>query len=327
MQEQIHLLIVALVTMCTLPAVHAAQRPAAAAYPERPIRLISPFPPGGSNDIVARFIGGKLSERLGAQVVVDNRAGASGVIGAELAAHAAPDGHTLLMASTTFVMVAVVRRLSFDVQKSFDPISLIGQSPNSIVINPGLPVKSLSELVARAKAKPASILYASTGVAGFNHFGGELFKKLAGIDLVHVPYKGGGPAMIDVIAGQVPMMFSSVTQVLPHLRSDKLRMLAVGARQRLHVLPDIPTVSEAGYPGYEVAVWWGIASPAGVPGTVIERLNREIGAVLRDPAVQKYFSNEAAETLPGTPAQFRQFIGAELAKWSDVSKTAGITEK
>jgi tripartite-type tricarboxylate transporter receptor subunit TctC len=230
-----------------------------------------------------------------------------------------------MMASTTFVMVAAVRTLPYDVEKSFDPIALIGTSPNSIVVSPAAGFASLRELVDRAKARPASIFYASTGIAGFNHFGGELFKRLAGIDLVHVPYKGGGPAMIDVMSGQVPMMFSSLTQVLPHVRTGKLKVLAVGAAKRSPVLPEVPTVAEAGYPGYEVAVWWGIVAPAGVPQAIVARLYREINAILRDPATRERLAAEAAETLPVTPVEFRKFIHDELTKWTAVGKAAGIT--
>src|SRR5512146_1368554 len=227
------------------------------AFPDKPIRLVVPFPPGGSNDVLARYLGIKLSDRLGQQIVVDNRGGANGIIGADLAAHATADGYTLLMVSTSWVMNAAVRKLPYSVENSFDPISMIGQSPNSVVVYPGWGVNSLHELVDRARAKPASIFYASTGIGGFNHFGGELFKKVAGIDLVMVPYKGGGPAMIDVMSGQIPMMFSSLTQALPHIRSGKLKVLAVGAAKRNAAAPDTPTVAEAGFPGYEMYVWWG----------------------------------------------------------------------
>ena len=230
-------------------------------FPQKPIRLIVPFPPGGSNDVLGRYYGVKLGERLGEQVVIDNRGGANGIIGTELAAHSTPDGYTLLMVSTSYVMNAAVRRLPYDVEKSFDPVTTIGSSPNSIVVHPTF-TGTLRELVERAKAKPKSIMYAATGVGGFNHFGGELFNKVAGTQLVMVAYKGGGPAMIDVMAGQIPVMFSSVTQVLPHVRSGKLKVLAVGAATRTPALPDVPTVIESGYPGYEVYVWWGIVAPA-----------------------------------------------------------------
>jgi tripartite-type tricarboxylate transporter receptor subunit TctC len=225
-------------------AVHSAEKPD---FPTKPIRWIVAFPPGGSNDMLGRYLGAKLAERLGEQVVIDNRGGANGIIGADIAARAAADGYTLLFISTSFVMNAAVRSsLPYDVEKSFDPISTIGSSPNSIVVYPGAGFKSLRDLVDRARAKPASIFYASTGVGGFNHFGGELFKKITGINMLMVPYKGGGLAMIDVMSGQVPVMFSSITQVLPHVRSGKLNVLAIGADKRSPVVPDIPTVGEAG---------------------------------------------------------------------------------
>ncbi len=308
-----------------LPASYAAQQPQANGFPNKPIRWIIPFPPGGSNDILGRYLGAKLSDRLGQQIVIDNRGGASGIIGADLAAQAPADGYTLLMVSTSFVMNAAVRQLPYDVEKSFDPISMIGSSPNCIVVNPAFGVRSLSELVDRARAKPASIFYgAAGGIAAFNHFGGELFKKVAGINLVMVPYKGGGPAMIDVMGGQIPMMFSSVLQVLPHVRSGKLKVLAVGAAKRTPALPDIPTVAEAGFPGYEVYVWWGIVAPAGSPPAVLEKLRHEATLVLQDPETKKRLLADAAEPQIITPAEFRKLVHNDKQKWADVAKQAGI---
>jgi len=256
--------------------------------------------------------------------VIDNRGGANGIIAAELAANAPADGYTLLMVNSSFVMNAAVRPLRYDVEKSFDPVSTIGSSPNSIVVFPGFGVGSLRELVDRAKAKPGDISYASTGVAGFNHFGGELFNKVAGIKMMMVPYKGGGPAMIDVMAGNIPVMFTSVTQVLPHVRAGRIKMLAVGATQRTPVLPDVPTVSESGYPGYEVYVWWGVSAPAGTPRPVIEKLHREFNSVIGEPETQRLLAAEAAETQTLTPAAFRKLIHDELVKWREVAQQAGI---
>ncbi len=241
-----------------------------------------------------------------------------------MVANAPADGYTLLMISTSYVMNAAARPLPYDVEKSFDPISMIGSSPNSLVVFPASGIGSLRELVDRARANPGAINYASTGVGGFNYFGGELFKKIAGIDLAHVPYKGGGLAMIDVMSGHVPVMFTSVTQVLPNVRAGRIRMLAVGAAQRLAVLPDIPTVAEAGYPGYEVAVWWGVSAPARTPGTVLDKLHREITAVLRQPETQKLLATEAAEIRIVSPAELRKFINDEVRKWTGVAKEAGI---
>jgi tripartite-type tricarboxylate transporter receptor subunit TctC len=303
---------------------HSAERAPANDFPNKPIRWIVPFPPGGSNDVLGRYIGIKLSERLGQQVITDNRAGANGIIGADLASQAPADGYTLLMVSTSFVMNAAVRTLPYDIEKSFDPISTIGTSPNSVVVYPGAGFKSLRDLVDRAKAKPASIFYASTGVGGFNHFGGELFKKVAGVDMVMVPYKGGGPAMTDLMAGQIPVMFSSLTQVLPHARSGTLKVLAIGADKRSPAAPDIPTVAEAGFPGYEVYVWWGVSAPAGVPRPVMEKLRREITAVLQDPETKKRLLADSAEPINLTQAEFRKMIQDDKKKWADVAKQAGI---
>ena len=308
----------------SLPAAYAADQPPAGSFPDKPIRIIIPFPPGGSNDMLIRYLGIKLADRLGQQMVIDNRGGANGIIGADLAAHATADGYTLLMVSTSYVMNAAVRPLPYDVEKSFDPVSMIGTSPNSIVVNPGFGVDTLRELVDRARAKPASIFYASTGIGGFNHFGGELFKKIAHIDMVMVPYKGGGPAMIDLISGQVPVMFSSVTQVLPHVRAGKLKVLAVGASKRTPALPDVPTVAEAGYPGYEVYVWWGIVAPAGVPQPILNKLHDEINAILSEPETHDRLANDAAETLIVSPAEFGKFIHDDVKKWTEVAKQAGI---
>ena len=316
-----------LVMLCALvkplSVAYSAEKPQID-FPSKPIRWIVPFPPGGSNDVLGRYIGIKLGERLGQQVVIDNRAGANGIIGAELAAHSPADGYSLLMVSTSFVMNAAVRALPYDIEKSFDPISTIGSSPNSIVVYPGAGFKSVRDLVDRAKAKPASIFYASTGIGGFNHFGGELFKKVAGIDMVMVPYKGGGPAMTDVMSGQVPVMFSSLTQVLPHVRSGTLKVLAIGADKRSPAAPDIPTVTEAGFPGYEVYVWWGVSAPAGVPAAVMEKLRREITAVLLDPETQKRLLADSAEPMNLTQAEFRKMIQDDKKKWTDVAKQAAI---
>ena len=296
-------------------------------YPHKPIRFIVPFPPGGSNDVLSRYLGIKLTERLGQQVVIDNRAGANGIIGTELASHAPADGYTILIASTSYVMNAAVRPLPYDVEKSFDPVSFIAQAPNCIVVNPKGGFASLRDLVEKARAKPASIFYASTGIGGFNHFGGELFKKVAKIDMVMVPYKGGGPAMTDVIAGNIPVMFSSVTQALPHIRNHRLTALAVGAAKRTSALPDVPTVAEAGYPGYEHYVWWGIVVPHGVPRRVQDKLRSELNGILQDPDTKKRLQMDAAEPRTISPADFRKLIHNDVKKWKDVAKSAGIRVK
>jgi tripartite-type tricarboxylate transporter receptor subunit TctC len=309
----------------TLPLAQAAQP--ADSYPTRPIRIIVPFPPGGSNDTLSRFVGAKLGERLGQQIVIDNRAGANGIIGTEIASQSTNDGYNLLIVSTSYVMNAAVRKLPYDVVKSFDPISMIGSAPNCLVVNPQGPFSSIGALVEQAKANPGKFNYASTGVGGFNHFGGELFKKVTGTNIVHVPYKGGGPAMIDVIANNIPLMFSSVTQVLAHVRSNRLKVIAVGAEKRTPVLPDVPTVIESGFPGYDVSVWWGLSAPAGVPGPVMKKLSRELTVILKDPATQKRLLADAAQPQIMAPEEIRRMIRSDVKKWTGVAKQANIQVK
>lgn len=293
-------------------------------YPNKPVRIIVPFPAGGSNDILARYFGDRLTEQLGQSSVIDNRGGANGIIGTELAANAPADGYTLLIISTSYTMNAAVRKLPYDVEKTFDPIAMFGSSPNTVVVHPDGGLDSLQEIVRRAKAKPGSLMYASTGIASFNHFGGELFKKLAGIDLGHVPYKGGGPAMIDVMAGQIPIMFSSVMQVLPHVRNGKLKLIAVGADKRSPVIPDVPTFAEAGYPGYEMYVWWGITAPAGLPNKVMRQLTKIFSVIVTDPATHKRLQADAAEPREASPEEFRKLIHDEVLKWRSVAQSAGL---
>lgn len=315
--------IAACAPLIALACVHAGAA-GSADFPTKPVRWIVPFPPGGSNDVLARYVGIKLGERLREQVVIDNRGGANGIIGTELASNAPADGYTMLMVSTSFVMNAAVRPLPYDVDKSFDPIATIGSSPNSIIVFPGSGISSVRDLMARAKASPGGMNYASTGVGGFNHFGGELFKKMAQVDLVHVPYKGGGPAMTDIMAGQVPVMFSSLTQALPNVRTGRLKLLAIGADTRSAVVPDIPTMSEAGVPGYEVYVWWGVVAPAGTPRAALSKLRTEIAAVLEDPETKRRLIADAAEPKTMSPADMREMIRADVRKWAEVARIAGI---
>jgi tripartite-type tricarboxylate transporter receptor subunit TctC len=299
--------------------------PAAAAdFPNRPVRIIVPFPPGGSNDLLARYFGDKLTEQSGQQSVIDNRGGANGIIGTQLAAAATPDGYTLLAISVSYTMNAAVRKLPYDVVKSFDPVAMFGTNSNCLVVAANGNLNSLKEIIALAKSKPGSLAYASTGVGGFNHFGGELFKKMAGVDLVHVPYKGGGPAMIDVMGGQIPMMFSSVTQVLPYVRTGRLKLVAVGSSKRSPIVPEVPTFAEAGLPGYEVYGWWGITAPAGVPSATRAHLTKMFSEILREPGTRKRLAAEAAEPHDMEPEEMRAFIREEVKKWTEVAKDAGI---
>ncbi|HEX2830860.1 MAG TPA: tripartite tricarboxylate transporter substrate binding protein [Burkholderiales bacterium] len=302
----------------------AAQGADSARFPSKPIRVIVPFPPGGSNDILGRVIAQKMSERLGQQAIVDNRGGADGIIGTELAARSPADGHTLLIVSTSYAMNPAIHKLPYDPVKSLIPISLIGSGANVLAVTPSLPVKTLKDLIALAKARPGQLHYASSGIGGFNHFGGELFKSMAGVNLQHVPYKGGGPAMVDVMTGQVEVLFGTLIQALTHLRTGKLRPLGVGSAKRSPVVPDVPTISEAGVAGYDGSIWWGILGPAGIPQPIVTRLNTEIGAILRDPDMAKRLNAEAAEPLIETPEAFGKLIAGDLAKWQRIAKQAGI---
>jgi tripartite-type tricarboxylate transporter receptor subunit TctC len=303
----------------------ALMAPAAADdYPVRPVRLIVPFPPGGSNDVVGRMIATQLSERLGKQVVVDNRAGAGGVIGSEIAAKSPPDGYTLLVVSIAHAVNPWLYKLNYDPIKAFAPVAILATGPNVLAVNPSLPVNSVKELVALAKQKPGELQYASAGVGSFQHLGGELFKLTAGVDILHVPFKGGGPAMIDVIGGHTKIVFSSLVQTTPHLRSGKLKALATGGAQRNSILPDVPTVKEAGVPDYEAVNWWGIVAPAGTPAAVVEKLRREIATVQESSETQKQFVNEGASVIQMTLPQFAAFMQAEMDKWGRVVKAGNI---
>ena len=302
----------------------AAPSEPATTFPTRPVRIVVPFPPGGSNDILGRFMGQKLTERMGQQCVIDNRAGADGIIGTELVAKAPPDGYTLLVVSTTFSMNPAIHQLPYDSIKSLTPIALIGTGPNLLAVSPSLAVNSVKELIALAKAKPGYLHYASSGIGGFNHFGGELFKSMAGIDLVHVPYKGGGPAMIDVMSGQVEVLISTLIQALPHIRNGKLKALGVGGAKRTSTLPDVPTISEAGVTGYDGSIWWGILGPRNMTPALVARLNADIGFVLRDPDSAKRLAAEAAEPVIASPEAFGKIIATDIAKWSRIARAAGI---
>jgi len=302
---------------CTNPA-------AAQDYPVRPVRLIIPFPPGGSNDVVGRLIAAHLAERLGKQVVVDNRSGAGGVIGTEIAAKSPPDGYTLLVISIAHAVNPWLYKLAYDPIRDFAPMGLLAKGANVLVVHPSLPVNSVKDLLVLAKQKPGDLQYASAGIGSFQHLGGELFKLMAGVDLLHVPFKGGGPAMVDVVGGHTKLMFSSMVQTVPQIKSGKLRPLGTGGLERSPVLPDVPTIAEAGVRGYEAVNWWGIVAPARTPPAIIDKVNREIEAVQQSPEVQKQFANEGAATAAMKPADFGAFMASEMSKWEKVVKQGGI---
>ena len=311
-------------TLCTCAGLAAGQAVDPARFPAKPIRIIVPFPPSGSNDIIARFLAREMSGRLEQQVIVDNRAGADGIIGTELAARAPADGHTLLLVSRTFTMNPALHKLSYDSVTSFAPIALLAAGPNVITATPSLPVKTVKDLIALAKAKPGQLHYSSSGIGGFNHFSGELFKTMAGVNLTHIPYKGGGPAMLDVMSGQVAITFGTLIQALPHIRSGKLKALGVGSLKRSSALPEVPTISESAVSGYDASMWWGILSPAGLPAPIVTKLNSEINAILREPEMAKRLSAEAAEPVINTPSAFGTQIVNDIALWARVAKQTGI---
>jgi tripartite-type tricarboxylate transporter receptor subunit TctC len=305
---------------CTIAS---AQGAGVASYPTRPIRLIVPFPPGGSNDILGRMLAQRLTQRLGQQVVVDNRAGGNAIIGTDIVAKAVPNGYTLLITSTAFTTSAAIQKLPYDPRKSFTSISLLGSGPAVLAVTPALPVRSTKELIAMAKGKAGQLRFASSGTGGINHFAGELFKNMAGVDLVHVPYKGGGPAMIDVMAGHLELMFGTLTQSSPHMRSGKLRAIAMTSKERWPSLPDIPTIAET-LPGYESVAWWAIFAPAGLPAPIVTTLNAEIRAILVEPEVAKWFTIQGAEPRVDSPEALASHVAEELDKWSRVAKTNAI---
>jgi tripartite-type tricarboxylate transporter receptor subunit TctC len=293
-------------------------------YPVRPVRLVVPFPAGGSNDIVGRVVAAGLGERLGKQVIVDNRAGGNSIIGTEIVANAQADGYTLLVISTSFTTNPIIHKLPFDPVKAFAWVAMLGVGPNVLVVNPSLPVNTVQELVAHAKARPGQLIYASTGVGSNGHFATELFKSMTGTSMLHVPYKGGAPALIETIAGQAQLTMGSLIQTVTFIRSGKLRALGTSGAARSSILPNVPTISEAGVPGYQTANWWGVAAPRGTPVAVVNRLNQEIKTVLQAPDTEKRFVNEGAEPAIKTPAELGKYVIDEMAKWVELARVAGI---
>jgi tripartite-type tricarboxylate transporter receptor subunit TctC len=313
------LLLKAAGALLALTTVAAAQD-----YPSRPVRVIVPFPAGGVNDIVGRLFATQLSERLGKQFIVDNRTGAGGVVGTEIAANAPKDGYTLLVVSIVNAVNPWLYKLPYDPVNAFVPIAFLATAPTVMVVNPDLPAKSVKELVALAKAKPGDVPYATAGVGSFMHLSAELFKLMADIDMLHVPFKGGGPAIIDLVAGNTKVGFATTITTTPFLRSGKLRALGVGALKRSAILPELPTIDETGVPGYDVSNWIGLMAPAGVPAAVVDTLHKEITAILQTPETQKQLAARGAEALPMSSAEFGAFMERELAKWQRVVKEGKI---
>jgi len=298
---------------------------AAQSYPVKPVRVIVPFPPAGGTDLFARLVAQKLSTALGQQFLTDNRSGAGGMIGSEAAARAAPDGYVLLItsSSTHSINPHLTRKPLYDALRDFSPVIVIAQAPNVLVAHPSLPVRSVKELIAFAKSRPGEINYASNGSGTLSHLTGELFKLRAGINMVHIPYKGGPPAVTDVMAGQVSVLFAAFPTVIGQVRAGRLRALAVSGAKRASAAPELPTVAET-LLGFESSQWWGMFAPATTPAAIVNRLNTEIEKFLRDTEMQERFAANGAEAVGGTPAWFADFLKADYEKWGAVVKKTGI---
>lgn len=294
-------------------------------YPAKPVRLLIGFSPGGGADIVARSLTPRMTEALGQQVVVENRPGANGIIAAEVAAKSPPDGYTLLIAPGNYAFApAMVAKLPFDMTTAFAPVGQIAETPLLAVVHPSLPVRNIAQLLALAKSRPGQLTYASGGIGGSGHLATELLRSLTQVDLVHVPYKGNGAAITDLIGGQVSMCFCTLPSVITHARSGRLRALAVTTARRSAAAPDIPTLAEAGVKDYDMSQWYGLLAPAGTPAAIIERLNAEVGKALNHPETRNRLQGEGAEPAGGTAQAFGAFFRAEIAKWTRVVQKAGI---
>lgn len=309
-----------LASAAVLPGFAGAQQP----YPDKPIRFVVPFAPGGGNDIIARLIGGRLAEAWGQQVVVDNRGGAGGNIAAELVARSNPDGHTIfLFNSANAIAPSLYKRLPYDPVKDFDPVILVAIAPFAVVAHPSIPAQTVKDLVALCKAKPKGYTYASGGNGSVTHLSAVLFTQMAGVDLVHVPYKGAGPALIDLVAGQVSLYFSSIPPALPYVRAGRVRALGVTSKNRFALLPDVPTLAEAGVPGYRSEASYGITVPARTPAAVVKKLNAGFADVLDDNAVRSRLEGLGAQVVGGSAQDFDRFMKAEIALWAKIVKASG----
>lgn len=318
----------ALGMMTGMPVAAAAQAASAAAveaWPARPIRFVVPFPPGGPLDISARLIGSRMSETFGQPVLVDNRPGGGGSVGARLVARAAGDGYTLLMGalSTHAVNPYLYPDVGYDAVRDFTPVTLVANVPNVLVVHPSIKADSVQALVALARTRPGGLAFASGGSGSGGHLAGELLKSAAKIELVHVPYKGAAPAMADLVGGQVPMMFDNLASALPQVRAGKVRALAVTTRTRSAFLPELPTMQEAGIPGFDISTWWGVFTPAGLPAPILERLHRAIVDILQMPDVRERLATFGSEPVGNTPAQFAAFIRAEQSKYARLIRESG----
>jgi tripartite-type tricarboxylate transporter receptor subunit TctC len=298
---------------------------AASNYPERPVRFIVPFAPGGTTDVLGRIVGEKLSTRLGQPFVIDNRAGANSVIGCEILAHAAPDGHTIIIVAAGFAVNATLARsLPFDTLRDFAPVGTVAGGPYLMVVHASVPAKTVAEFIAWAKARPGGVNYASTGIGSPPHLAAELFRLSAGLDLQHVPYKGGGAVLPDLLAGRVSMFFGSISTLRAPVQAGKVRAIAVTTLKRAPAMPDIPTFAESGLPGYEVNGWYGMLAPARTPRNTIAALNAALRASLEDADTRARFTTNGLDPMPGSPEEFGALIRSEVAKWGKVIRAAGI---
>ncbi len=315
-----------LAAACGAAAMLLAASAAAQAWPAKPIRLMVPFPPGGSTDIVARIVAQKLSERLGQPIVIENRGGAGGTLGTAVVARAAPDGYTLAVASTSTHVVApsVYSKLDYDPVRDFAPVSLVAVSPYLLVVAPSVPAKTLQELIALAKKQPGKLNYASAGVGSTTHLAMEMLKSVSGTYMLHIPYNGNGPAGTAVVGGQVEMLFGSLPSLLPHAKSGRVRALAVGTPKRSASLPEVPTVAESGYPGFDASLWLAIMAPAGTPPAVLDRLHKEIVALLGAADAREALDKAGAEPVTSTPAELAAMVRDGVGKYAAIIKTAGI---
>ena len=310
--------------LLSITAATAAQ--SARAYPERPIRLLIAQAPGGNADIIARALADGLAERLDQSIVADNRPGASGIIATETTVRAAPDGYTILLVPSSFgVNPAVTRKLPYDQLRDLTPITLVASAPNVLVVGPALPIKSVADLVKAAKANPGKLTYGSSGNLGSPHLAGELFELMTGTDMVHVPYKGAATAMVDLIGGRISLSFASLPSAISHIRGGRLTAIAVTSEKRFPLMPDLPTVSESGLPGFETTAWQGLVAPAKTPPAVIKRLNAESIHVLNQPLMRERLTQNGAVAVGSTPEELWAFARAQIEKWGKVVKAAGIT--
>ncbi len=315
-----------LVATAILPVLARSTAAQAQAWPQKPAKILVPFAPGGNTDGIARVIGQRLSERLGEQFIVENRPGANGALAAEAVARAAPDGYTLFMAALPQIAIfPAMTKVSYDPVKDFSPISNVGSNPFAQIVNPKFPAKTLKELVDYVRAQPSKIPYASGGTGSLSHLSMVLLLKQANLDMTHVPYKGGGPAVTDVIAGHVQIYFANLSEALPQAKAGQVRVIAVSSEQRIAQLPDVPTVAESGYPNFRTLTWNGLLAPAGTPADIINRIAAEVGTAVKDPAMKERFVAYGVDAVGDTPEHFAATIKADVAMWSEAIKLAGVT--